>query len=439
MTKLAHNRAVLGGLLIAALLVVVVAIDSGLISSKLSEGGRTVRAEFADTGQLKKGNPVRIDGVEAGRVKDMHLAPGGRSAIVNLTVFDNAGTIHADASARIRWRTVLGGTFAVDLNPGTASQPALGDRVIPRSHTENQIEIEDAIAFDRGAAKDGLRTTFKELPGALQPEPVTRALENLDDEAPALTETLGALRGTDEAGLRRVVRASARTIRAVDAPDDGVRKLISGGATTVGVTAARQADLQRTFELAGQIQPQVRSTLANLRGTLAIADPLIARLTAAAPRLAPTLARLKPVVRSADRLLTTARPVAADLQPTAHSLAATSTRGAKLVGDLAPSVTRLANTVLPALAKRDPVTGLRTYQIIGPTIASLNGAASTFDSEGHLFRFPALGGERTLANLTPCNVILTDPEESAILKCQQILGSVKRALGVRLPAPKGRK
>lgn len=439
MTRVAHNRALLGALLIGALLIVVVAIDSGLVSSKLSEGGRTINVEFADTGQLKKGNPVRVDGVDAGRVKDLHLAAGGRSAIVELTVFDSVGTIHDDASARIRWRTALGGTFAVDLNPGSATRPALGDRLIPRTRTENQVEIEDAIAFDRGAARDGLRTTFRELPAALQPEPVTGALTQLDANAPALATTLGAVRGTSEAGLRRVVRAAARTVRAVDTPNDGVRNLIAGGAATVGVTAARQADLQRTFQLAAEIQPQVRTTLSRLRSTLANADPLIARLTSAAPEVAPALARLRPTVRSADRLLATTRPVATGLQRTAHSLAAASTRGAALVADLAPSVRRLAKVILPALAERDPITELRTYQIIGPTIASLNGAASTFDSEGHLFRFPALGGERTLANLTPCNVLLTDPEASAILKCRQILGSVKRALGVRAPAPKGRK
>ena len=32
-----------------------------------------------------------------------------------------------------------------------------------------------------------------------------------------------------------------------------------------------------------------------------------------------------------------------------------------------------------------------------------------------------------------------DPEASAILKCKQILGSVKRSLGVRAPTPRGRR
>jgi len=439
MRTLANNRAVLGALMITVLLAIVVAIDTGLISSKLSEGGRTLRAEFHDTGQLKKGNPVRIDGVVAGRVEDLELAPRGRSAIVEMTLFDSAGTIHADARARIRWRTALGGTFAIDLTTGSPTQAALGSRTIPLSRTENQMEIEDAIAFGRGAAKDGLRTTLDELPAALHPEPVTTAVTKLDDEAPALAATLAAVRGSREAGLRRVVRATAKTVRAIDTPDDAVRRVIEGAATAVGVTARRSKDLQRTLALTGRIQPQVRRTLGQLRTTLVKADPLIARLSTAAPTVAPTLSRLRPTVRSADRLLATARPVAQDLRRAARSLAATSKSGAKLVDELTPSIGRLANTILPALAERDPVTELRTYQIIGPTIASLNGAASTFDSEGHLFRFPALGGERSVANLTPCNVLLTDPEASAILKCNQMLGGLKRALGYRPPTPRARK
>jgi virulence factor Mce-like protein len=436
MRDLASNRAALGAVLLTTLLAIVVAIDSGLVTSKLSEGGHTIHAEFRNTGQLKKGDPVRVDGVVAGRVKRLRLAPGGRAAIVDLTVFDNAGTVHADASARIRWRTALGGTFAVDLEPGTAITPPLGDRTIAASRTENQVEIEDAIAFDRGAAKDGLRTTLKELPAALQPEPVVTAATTLDADAPALAATLGAIRGPRETDLRRVVRATASTVRAIDAPNDAVRHLIEGAAATVAITARRGDELQRTLRLTGRIQPRVRRTLSRLRDTLGQADPLIARLTAAAPTVAPTLRGLRPTVRSADRLLATARPVTQDLQQAAHSLAATSRSGARLVDELTPSIDRLANAVLPGLAERDPVTELRTYQILGPTIASLNGSASTFDAEGHLFRFPALGGERTIANLTPCNVLLTDPEERSILKCNQLLSGLKRALSHRPPTPK---
>jgi phospholipid/cholesterol/gamma-HCH transport system substrate-binding protein len=434
MRRVTDNKALLGALLIAGLLVLVVAINTGFVSSQLSERGRTARAQFGNTGQLKKGDSVRVDGVVAGRVKDVSLAADGRSAIVELTMFDRAGTIRRDAKARIRWRTALGGSFAVDVDPGSPAQPALGERTIPLSRTQNQVEIEDAIAFNRGAAKDGLRSTLKELPAALHdPAALTRALDDLDRASPALADTLGAFRGSRELGLRRVVQATARTLRALDTPTDQVRRVVEGGAATVRVTAQRSGELGRTFEVAGAIQPRVRSTLAALQRTLAKADPLVTRLSVGAPDVAPTLAHLRPTVRAADRLLVSARPVAYNLQRSAHSLAATSRAGAPLVARLRPSVRRLAETLLPGLAERDPVTKLRTYEIVGPTIASLNGAAATFDSEGHLFRFPALGGERSVANLTPCNVLLTDPEESAVLKCESILDSLKRVLTFRPP------
>ncbi|WP_354700222.1 hypothetical protein DSM112329_00487 [Paraconexibacter sp. AEG42_29] len=439
MKNLAANRAALGALVLTLLIAVTVAIDSGLVASQFSEKGTTIRAQFTTTGQLKKGDPVRINGITAGRVDRLRLAPGGRTAIVDLTVFDSAGTIHADASARIRLRTALGGTFAVDLKPGTASTSPLGDRTIPTTRTENQVEVEDLIAFNRGASRDGLRTTLKELPAALHPEPVASAVTKLDADAPALEATIAAVRGPREQDLRRVLAATAQTVRAVDAPADGVRRMVEGAASTVNVTAARSQELRRTFALTGQIQPQVRRTLAELRSTLHQADPLIERLTGAAPALSPTLSELRPTVRSADRLLSTARPVAQNLRYAARSLALTARSGTQLVNELQPSIDRLAGTVLPGLAERDPVTELRTYQIVGPTIASLNGSASTFDAEGHLFRFPALGSERSVANLLPCNVLLTDPEESSILKCNKLLGGVKRALSYRQPTPKAGK
>lgn len=439
MMRSANKNAVVGAVLITLLIAAVVAINSGLVASQFAEDGSTVRAEFATSAQLHEGNPVRIDGITVGRVENTDLAPGGRSAIVEMVVFDSGGTIRRDAKARVRWRTALGGTFAVDLERGTATEPELGNTVIPLARTQSQAEIEEALAFNQGGARQGLRTTLSELPEALQPLPVTSALDGLDREAPALAETLAVVRGSREAGLRRVVRSTARTVRAVDTTDDHIEQVVEGAAATMNVTAQRRAELQRTFRLAGDIQPAVRAQLVSLRRTLENAAPLLADLTAAAPQVAPTLAHLRPTVRSADELLTTARPVAGSLQRTARSVATTARSGSRLVSEIEPSVERTAKEVLPGLAERDPVTKLRTYEIAGPTIASLNGAGSTFDAEGHLFRFPALGGERAIANLTPCNVLLTDPEASAILKCKELLGAFKKLAAYRGPTVKGQK
>jgi hypothetical protein len=63
---------------------------------------------------------------------------------------------------------------------------------------------------------------------------------------------------------------------------------------------------------------------------------------------------------------------------------------------------------------------MKTYQMIGPAIASLDGAASTFDGQGHLFRFPAIGGQHVLSDDIPCTTYFTDPQAPALIACESL-------------------
>ena len=90
-------------------------------------------ATFANSGQLVEGRtPVRVHGVEVGTVEQVE--PGATSATsdVTLRIDDHAYVeLARDASARIRYRSILGGSRFVELDPGSPSAPPLGDRPIP--------------------------------------------------------------------------------------------------------------------------------------------------------------------------------------------------------------------------------------------------------------------------------------------------------------------
>jgi phospholipid/cholesterol/gamma-HCH transport system substrate-binding protein len=432
-----EDKTALGVLLLAAIAVVVVAINSGWVQRQFQPGGKTVRAQFADTGQLKKGDKVRVDGVTVGRVKDVTLDADGRSATVAMIVQNDAQPLYANAHAAIKWRTLLGGNFAVTLIRGTPTAGPLGDRAIPLSRTSSQVEIEDVTSFARGASKQGLRVMLRELPNALS-SPVTLrdAFVALRGEAPSLTAGVAAIRGYDRHDLRPLVASASRTVRALDAPQDGLRRLVEGAATTVATAASREADLRALLGRGARFQPAIRQTLDELRGTLALADPLLHKLRPAAGDVAPTLSRLRPAVVATDRLLTGARPLTASLRPALHDLAGAAKAGRPLLADVAPGVRRIADRVLPDLAVKDPVTGLRTFEIIGPTLASLNGAGSTFDAEGHLFRFPALGGQRAVTSELPCTTWFGDPEHAGrLVECESLSTALKTYAAYRPLAP----
>jgi len=421
------DKTALGVLVVAVVAAVVLAINSGWLARQFQSGGETVRARFSDTGQLKKGDKVRVEGVTVGHVRDITLDPGGRSATVAMVVQGDAQPLHGDARAAIKWRTLLGGNFAIALSRGTPASGHLGNRAIPLARTTTQVEIEDVIAFDRGASKQGMRVLLREVPEALaRPSVLRGAFAGVRDESPDLAAAVSALRGDERRDLRPLVASAARAARALDAPSDAMRQLVQGAAATVATTAAREADLRALLLRGARFQPAIRQTLDELRGTLDLTEPVLRRLRGPAGDVAPTLSRLRPAVVTADRLLAEARPLLGSLRPTLHDLAGAADRGRPLLADLRPGVQRLAERVLPELADKDRVTGLRTFEMIGPVLASLNAAGSTFDAEGHLFRFPALGGQRALTSELPCTTWFGDPEHAGRqVECESLQSALE--------------
>ncbi len=59
-----------------------------------------IRAAFRTSNNIRLASPVRIAGVEVGKVTKVEpTAPGARSAFVTMEINDNGKPIHADATA----------------------------------------------------------------------------------------------------------------------------------------------------------------------------------------------------------------------------------------------------------------------------------------------------------------------------------------------------
>src|SRR4051795_9291260 len=85
-----------------------------------------VRAIVRSGNELQARSPVRIAGVNVGRVKSIARGPGS-TAIVTMIVDKEGLPIHSDATLKIRPRLFLEGNFFIDLRPGTPSSPTLPD------------------------------------------------------------------------------------------------------------------------------------------------------------------------------------------------------------------------------------------------------------------------------------------------------------------------
>ena len=92
----------------------------------------TIQAVFPSANNIRVDAPVRIAGVNIGKVtKIAHVEGGGQAALVTMRIDKQGLPLHRDARMKIRPRIFLEGNFFVDVSPGSPSAPLVhdGDRI----------------------------------------------------------------------------------------------------------------------------------------------------------------------------------------------------------------------------------------------------------------------------------------------------------------------
>jgi phospholipid/cholesterol/gamma-HCH transport system substrate-binding protein len=437
------------GLVALALLglVIVLSLTGGVRVLFGSESRHQVVIEFADSQTLKQGDEVRIDGVEAGKVTRVEAVPGSRASRVVAEIDDEAGRVYADARAAVRWKTLLGGGLYLAIERGSSDAGELGG-ALPARRTSDQVELDDVTSILDRQATDGLQRIPPEVARALRdPASSTKLLAEVGARAADIAEGVGALRGTDpETDLKQLVAGSAKTVRALDRPDQALTRLISGAGATLTTTGRREADLRSTLQLAPPTMRQAQATFARLTPTLRNARALLSDLRDPVGRVGPALKRLRPTVVDGDSLVQQLEPLVHRARPTARSLAIVAPRAAGLLDDIDPSIDRLRQRILPALNRIDPQTQRSTATMIGGTFSNMGpGVGGQMDANGHFIRFPATVGSSPVSSL-PCQTYLNNPDKRQAIACQTLSEALEKYLtydplgptrGVEPPSSKG--
>lgn len=155
-----------------------------------------VKAEFTEALNLAQGAPVKVNGVDMGKVKEITV--DDFTAEATLTLKADAG-LRDGAQARLRYTTPLGELFVDVTNPATGE--VLGDGArLELEDTETAPTVEDALAqaslLINGGGLAQLQTVTEELNTALNGnEGDYRAL--LDRATVFLTEANATTRSID--------------------------------------------------------------------------------------------------------------------------------------------------------------------------------------------------------------------------------------------------
>jgi virulence factor Mce-like protein len=141
-----------------------------------------VKAVVQNANNIKPKSPVRIAGVEVGKVKKVEPAGGDSTAsIITMNIEDKGRPIYKDAELKIRPRIFLEGNFFVDLSPGSPGAKELADQgTIPLANTSSPVQLDQVLTSLQSDTRKDLQKLIQGYGSALNEKPT--AAEDRDQE-----------------------------------------------------------------------------------------------------------------------------------------------------------------------------------------------------------------------------------------------------------------
>lgn len=378
--------------------------------------GYQVEAVFPSAAsEIRKGSPVRIAGVNVGKVTKVSRGPG-TTALVRMRIDDQGRPLHRDATAKIRPRLFLEGNFFVDLTPGTPQAPALDDGdTIPLSQTKIPVQVDDVLDTLTNDSRQDLRRTLSGLAGAFAGGG-GEAVRDLGKDGPAALANTAvvadAALGERPGELAGFISNSAEIASALAAREDDLRGLVTAFATTTSTLAERRADLDASLTALGSTLRTARPELASVRAALPALTTFARRLEPSLDRLPAALAALRPFVRQAAGLASSRElpALTKQLTPAVTALNAAEPDLRGLLAQVRPVARCVARNVVPTLNKSVDdgklSTGMPAWQELAHVGPGLAAAGQSFDGSGGTIRYNFGISENSVA--TGLSSTLTD-------------------------------
>jgi phospholipid/cholesterol/gamma-HCH transport system substrate-binding protein len=286
---------------VLALVVIAVASFFGFTRTNPFANPFELHAVVRDAQNLKSGAPVRIAGVEVGKVTKIEAAGEGEAAAtVTMELREDALPVHEDARLDIRSRILLEGNFFVDLRPGSPSADHFesGD-TIPVTRTTASVTLPDILSVLKSDVRTDLQTLLREYGTEALSKGGSEALnEAIPSFQPAYrfsALTNDALLGVEpERDVQRLLEGQQRVFEALSDDPEALRELVTDLNTTAGALASQDEALA--------------ASVPALRDTLRAAQPALAELNAALPTLRVFSREALPGVRSSVAALDAAIP-----------------------------------------------------------------------------------------------------------------------------------
>jgi virulence factor Mce-like protein len=386
--------------------------------------GFRVNAVFQSANSIRKNSPVRIAGVNVGKVTKIEGKPGSDAAVVTMEINGKGLPIHKDAVMKIRPRIFLEGNFFVDVSPGTPSAPTIDDGdTIPLTQTATPVQFDQVLSTFQSDTRTSLQKTLEGIGTGLTYKPPKgqdldaapsargeSAAQSLNDAIRYGPRSLrgtsivaDAFLGTEDHDLSRLIAGLNRTTEGLGRNEQQLKDLVTNFNRTVAATASEAVDLRASIRLLGPTLANANSALdalnASFPNTRAFAREILpgvnqtaATIDAAFPWIAQTKKLLGP-----DEL----QGVVSQLSPATEDLAKVVDATLQLLPQADLAAKCATNVILPTgdvkIADGQFSTNEENYKEFWYSMVGLAGEGQDFDGNGPYVRFQPGGGDQTLS------------------------------------------
>jgi phospholipid/cholesterol/gamma-HCH transport system substrate-binding protein len=392
--------------------------------------GYELHAALENATTLKPDSPVRIAGINVGKVYKVEAQ--GNTAEATFTVSDEGLPIHEDATITVRPRLFLEGNFFLDLHPGSPSAPELkSGSTIPMSQTTTAVQIDQILTSLQSNSRANLQRALEGYGQALNAAPTAAEDATQDPDVQGLTGAQAinqtfryggkagqtstivndALLGLHPHDLSGLIRGQRDLFTKLASTDGALSDLITNFNTTAGALASESSNLSASIrELAPTLQ-EAEPSLRHLNNALPPFQRLARESLPGIRQLPATIRAGSPWLVQAGRLLRknelgrTAELLAASAPPTAQATHASlklfpalGLFGRCVSHNLVPA----GNTVIDDAGGAYPFsTGQPNIREFFYGVTQLAGESQGFDGNGPFVRFQAGGGPQLVRMANP--------------------------------------
>jgi virulence factor Mce-like protein len=412
-----------------ALLIIIVSIATyfGFTKAIPFQHGYRVNGVFENANEIRPGSPVRIAGVNIGKVTKVEQFGNTDAAKVSMELKDSALPLHNDATLKIRPRIFLEGNFFVDLRPGTPTAGTLDENgTIPMTQTAAPVQLDQVLTSLQSDARTDLQDLLESYGTGLTATPT--AAENADQDPSVRGETASkalndtyvtapgalkgtaivneALRGTTPKDLSRFIKSFGTVVRALDANEENLKDFVTNFNHFTGSLAAESVALRQSIRLLGPTLEIANTALGDLNNAFPQTRAFARDILPGVRESAATINASFPFIRETRRWLSPneLQGLAKQLRPTSAALAKFTDQSIALLPQLTTINRCVTDILLPTgdvvVQEGALTTGKENYKEFWYALVGLAGEGQNFDGNGMYVRFQPGGGTQTVSTGT---------------------------------------